>query len=46
MKFKLSNLQEYEAHAEEKAWGVALATEGRAALSSASRYVFTIVLVN
>lgn len=46
MKLRLSNLQEDEAHAEEKVWCVTLATEGKGALPSAHRYMVNIALVN
>lgn len=46
MKLRLSKLQEDEAHAEEKVWCAALATERKGALSSADRYLVNTALVN
>lgn len=46
IKCKLSYLQEYEAHAEEKVWAVTLATEGRGTLSPADRYMLNMAFVN
>lgn len=46
MNLRRSNLQEDEAHAEEKVWCFTLATEGKGALSSADNYMLNTALVN